>query len=154
MQESIEITPVVGPIDATVRPPGSKSLTNRALVCAALADGPSVLTGALDSEDTRVMIAALQALGIAVKAADGGQTLRVTGCNGIIPARKADLFVANSGTTMRFLTAMAALGHGEYRLDGVERMRQRPIGDLAATLAELGATIRCEGARLRHDQRP
>jgi 3-phosphoshikimate 1-carboxyvinyltransferase len=146
MMDSIEIVPVERPIDATVRPPGSKSLTNRALVCAALAEGPSTLTGALDSEDTQVMIAALRKLGVSIQAEDGGRTLRVEGCNGWIPEPQADLFVANSGTTMRFLTALVALGHGEYRLDGVPRMRERPIGDLVAALDQLGANLQCEGA--------
>lgn len=146
MIESIEVTPVEGPIDATVRPPGSKSITNRALVCAALAEGQSTLSGALDSEDTRVMIAALQKLGVSIQVEDAGRTLRVEGCNGWIPEPQAELFVANSGTTMRFLTALVALGHGEYRLDGVARMRERPIGDLVEALDQLGATLQCEGA--------
>jgi 3-phosphoshikimate 1-carboxyvinyltransferase len=146
MIEAIEITPVERPIDATVRPPGSKSITNRALVCAALAEGQSTLTGALDSEDTQVMIAALQKLGVSIQVDDEGRTLRVEGCNGWIPEPQAELFVANSGTTMRFLTALVALGHGEYRLDGVPRMRERPIGDLVAALDQLGATLQCEGA--------
>jgi 3-phosphoshikimate 1-carboxyvinyltransferase len=145
MTDSIEITPVEGPIRGTVRPPGSKSLTNRALVCAALAKGESTLRGALDSEDTRVMIAALRQLGIGIEVADEGQTLGVKGCDGRIPATRADLFVANSGTTMRFLTALVSLGHGAYRLDGVERMRDRPIGDLAESLAGLGVQIQYAG---------
>ncbi len=146
MVETIEIRPATRPILATVRPPGSKSLTNRALVCAALAEGPSTLSGALDSEDTRAMIAALRELGISIQAEDGGRTLRVEGCNGWIPSPHAELFVANSGTTMRFLTALVALGHGEFRLDGVARMRERPIGDLVDALTQLGASLRCEGA--------
>ena len=146
MIETIEIKPVEGPIHATVRPPGSKSITNRALVCTALAEGQSILSGALDSEDTRVMIDALRALGVSIQVDDGGRTLRVEGCNGWIPAPRAALFVGNSGTTMRFLTALATLGHGEFRLDGVPRMRQRPIGDLIAALTQLGASLACEGA--------
>ena len=132
---------MTGPIDATIRPPGSKSITNRALVCAALAEGRSTLTGALDSEDTRVMIAALRELGIAVQVEDEGRTLQVEGCGGAIPAKQADLFVANSGTTMRFLTALVSLGHGEYRLDGIARMRERPINDLVHTLRWLGVRV-------------
>lgn len=136
--EAIEIRPR-GPVSATVRPPGSKSITNRALVCAALAQGASRLTGALDSEDTRVMIAALRALGIPIDVADGGGTLTVLGCAGRPPRREAELFVANSGTTMRFLSALLAAVGGSYRLDGVARMRERPIGDLLAALRQLGA---------------
>ena len=98
----------------------------------------STLTGALDSEDTRVMIESLGRLGIRVESHDGGETLLVHGCGGQIPARQADLFVGNSGTTIRFLTALCALGHGTYRLDGIERMRERPIGDLLDALQQLG----------------
>lgn len=140
----IEITPASGPVVASVRPPGSKSLTNRALVCAALGDGVSTLRGALVSDDTRVMIDGLNALGIAVTESDGGTTLRVEGAGGRVPALEADLFIGNSGTTVRFLTALATLGHGAYRLDGVPRMRERPIGDLADALNALGADVRCE----------
>ena len=146
MTESLEITPAQAPVRGSIRPPGSKSITNRALVCAALADGPSVLRGALDSEDTRVMIAALAELGIRMAIEDNGRTLRVGGCGGVIPAARAELFVANSGTTMRFLTAMVAVGRGEFRLDGVARMRERPMGDLAAAMRALGVDVACEGA--------
>lgn len=136
--------PVTGPIQARVRPPGSKSITNRALVCAALAEGRSTLRGALDSEDTRVMIEGLQTLGIEIAVEDSGETLVVAGCHGKPPAERADLFVANSGTTVRFLTALATLATGEFRLDGVARMRERPIGDLAKALGQLGAEVCCE----------
>jgi 3-phosphoshikimate 1-carboxyvinyltransferase len=145
MVDSIEILPIEGPIRGTVRPPGSKSITNRALVCAALAKGPSILRGALDSEDTRVMIASLRQLGIEIEVSDEGQTLRINGCDGKIPATKADLFVGNSGTTMRFLTALVSIGHGEFRLDGVPRMRERPIGDLVHVLRNLGVWIEDAG---------
>ena len=144
MADHIEISPVTRPIRGRIRPPGSKSITNRALVCAALAEGTSTLTGALDSEDTRVMIDSLGRLGIRVESQDAGQTLIVHGCGGTIPAQQADLFVGNSGTTIRFLTALCSLGHGTYRLDGVPRMRERPIGDLLDALNQLGADIRSE----------
>jgi 3-phosphoshikimate 1-carboxyvinyltransferase len=140
----LEITPCGGAVRGTIRPPGSKSLTNRALVCAALAEGPSTLTGALASNDTRVMIDALDRLGIAVEECDDGQTLVVQGAGGQIPAFEADLFIGNSGTTVRFLTALLTLGRGAFRLDGVPRMRERPIGDLADALNSLGAQVRCE----------
>jgi 3-phosphoshikimate 1-carboxyvinyltransferase len=144
--ESIEIQPLRGPVQFAIQPPGSKSLTNRALVCAALADGNSVLNGALDSDDTRVMREAMARLGISVAANEAQDQLNVTGCGGNWPQRRADLFVGNSGTTVRFLTAMLATApQGEYRLDGVPRMRERPIGDLAAALRELGAEITCTG---------
>jgi len=144
MTDSLAITPLVRPAAASLRPPGSKSITNRALVCAALAEGTSTLSGALDSEDTQVMIAALGKLGIDVAVRDGGQTLEIAGCGGTLPVTSADLYVANSGTTVRFLTALVALGHGRYRLDGTPRMRERPIQDLLDTLAELGVRARSE----------
>jgi 3-phosphoshikimate 1-carboxyvinyltransferase len=139
MNDPLEMMPIAGPIRGRMKPPGSKSITNRALVCAALADGASTLTGALDSEDTRVMIDGLQQLGIGVEARDEGRTLVVKGTDGQIPVLEAELFCANSGTTIRFLTALATVGHGSFRLDGVARMRQRPIGDLLDALNQLGA---------------
>jgi 3-phosphoshikimate 1-carboxyvinyltransferase len=135
--DRIEIRPS-GPVSGTIRPPGSKSITNRALVCAALAEGESVLLGALESEDTQVMIEALQKLGVRIEADWQRHTLRVQGCGGRLPATKADLYVANSGTTVRFLAATVALGNGEYGLYGTPRMRQRPIRDLLEALAQLG----------------
>ncbi|REK05995.1 MAG: 3-phosphoshikimate 1-carboxyvinyltransferase [Planctomycetota bacterium] len=139
---NLEIQPVTAPPQAGVRPPGSKSLTNRALVCAALAAGQSRLTGVLDSEDTRVMLDALAALGIEV--GREGDTAEVVGCGGKLPARTADLYIANSGTSVRFLTALAALGHGTYRLHGTPRMHERPIQDLLDALATLGVRAESE----------
>jgi 3-phosphoshikimate 1-carboxyvinyltransferase len=128
-----------GPVRGSIRPPGSKSITNRALVCAALADGQSALSGALDSEDTRVMLESLRALGVTVECSEDRTELGVTGCRGKPARDRADLFVANSGTTIRFLTAMLAGAGGEYRLHGVERMHERPIEDLLDPLRRLGA---------------
>lgn len=145
MPDEIEIQTLLEPVHGEIRPPGSKSITNRALICAALAEGKSELVGALDSDDTRVMIAGLRALGISISVDEIGETICVTGCGGFLPAQKANLFVGNSGTTIRFLTAAVTLGHGEYRLDGIQRMRERPIGDLAAALNQLGAKVICEG---------
>ena len=143
MHEAIEIKPR-GVIRGTIRPPGSKSITNRALVCAALARGRSTLTGALDSEDTQVMIDCLGRLGIDVQMRDAATTLIVDGCGGQIPAGDATLLVRNSGTTIRFLTAMVTLGQGVFKLDGIERMRQRPIGDLLDALNQLGGNAQSE----------
>ena len=140
----IEIQTATGPLKATVRPPGSKSITNRALICAALAKGNSTLRGALDSEDTQVMIAGLRSLGIEVQATDSGRTLQISGCGGAIPADQAEIHVGNSGTTIRFLTALVTLGNGNFRLVGIPRMRERPISDLADALNQLGASISCE----------
>jgi 3-phosphoshikimate 1-carboxyvinyltransferase len=142
MATELEIQPS-GPVRGTIRPPGSKSLTNRALVCAALAQGRSTLDGALDSDDTRAMIGGLRQLGIHIGTDASRSTVDVSGCHGTIPASTADIFAGNSGTTMRFLTAVCALGQGTYRLDGVPRMRQRPIGDLLAALRDLGVETRC-----------
>ncbi len=138
MPESIEITPLAAPPDASIRPPGSKSLTNRALITSALADGTSTLRGVLHSDDTRVMIDGLRALGFTIDAIDDAGTLRVHGRGGTIPTEAAELYVEASGTTMRFLTALVALGHGTYRLHGTKRMHERPIRDLLDALAQLG----------------
>lgn len=143
MNDSIEITPS-GAVRGTIRPPGSKSITNRAMVCAALADGTSTLRGVLDSEDTRLMAAALGRLGIEVQCDWDERTVRVTGCGGRLPAPGAELYVGNSGTTVRFLTAMVALGEGTFRLDGTPRMRQRPIQPLLDALVQLGVRAESE----------
>ncbi|MCS6775582.1 MAG: 3-phosphoshikimate 1-carboxyvinyltransferase [Chloroherpetonaceae bacterium] len=140
--DMMTIAPAAYPLEGTVRVPGSKSITNRALILAALADGVSVLRQPLDSEDTQIMINALQHLGVRVERTAGA--LRVTGCGGNIPATEAELFLGNSGTSMRFLTALCALGHGRYRLDGVERMRQRPQADLLDALQQLGIDATAE----------
>ncbi len=138
------IHPPAEPVRGRIRPPGSKSITNRALVCAALAEGTSTLTGALDSEDTLVMIDALRAVGIGVERFDDGTRLVVAGCGGRVPAGAEELFVANSGTTMRFLTAMLTLGRSRYRIDGIPRMRERPIADLIEALGQLGGHVESE----------
>lgn len=124
----------------TVQLPGSKSLTNRSLLLAALAEGTTSLTNVLDAEDTQVMITALRALGVTITGAP--PALVVQGCAGTFPARSAELFLGNSGTTMRSLTAALAFAGGTYRLDGVPRMRERPIGDLVDAVNALGARVR------------
>ena len=126
-------------VDATLNVPGSKSLTNRALVVAALADGTSHLHGGLIAEDSEVMVDALNMLGIPVEA--GGTTFTVQGQGGAVPATNAELDLRLSGTSIRFLTALVALGQGRYRLDGNERMRQRPIQDLLSALKPLGVQV-------------
>jgi len=141
--EALEILPS-GPVRASIRPPGSKSITNRALVCAALAHGESTLRGALASDDTRVMIEGLNRLGVAVEHDPQAALIRAAGCDGRPPTERAELFVANSGTTIRFLTALVTLGQGTFRLDGTPRMRERPIGDLLDALNQLGADARSE----------
>jgi 3-phosphoshikimate 1-carboxyvinyltransferase len=140
----LPITPVVRPVRGWIRPPGSKSLTNRALIVAALAEGPSRLTGVLDSQDTRVMVESLRRLGLSLEQDLDARTLAISGCGGRPPASSAELFLENSGTSIRFLTALCALGTGCYRLDGNARMRERPIRDLVEGLRGLGVDIRCE----------
>jgi 3-phosphoshikimate 1-carboxyvinyltransferase len=121
-----------------VRPPGSRSLTNRALVVAALADGESVIDDAGLSDDTRVCAAALNALGVPVAIDEPARRMTVRGCAGRVPPGPKDLFTGDSGTATRFITALAAAGRGRYRVDGSERMRERPIQDLLDGLAALG----------------
>jgi len=144
--ESLEIPLCGAPVRGSIRPPGSKSITNRALVCAALARGTTVLTGVLDSQDTRVMADGLMALGIGVAPEWDAGRIVVEGGGGTIPAARATLDCAASGTTIRFLAAVCALGRGTYRLDGTTRMRKRPIGDLLEALRSLGTDAIAESA--------
>jgi 3-phosphoshikimate 1-carboxyvinyltransferase len=143
-EDALEIRPLARPPDATIRVPGSKSITNRALLLAALAPGTSTLEGVLFSDDTRYMAGALEQLGAGIAGHESQARLEVEGCGGSWSAREADLFLGNAGTAMRFLTAAVCLGHGRYRLDGTPRMRERPIQDLVDALVQLGADIRCE----------
>jgi 3-phosphoshikimate 1-carboxyvinyltransferase len=142
--KSIEISTVAGPIVGRIRPPGSKSITNRALICAALAEGTSLLSGALDSDDTQVMVGALKTLGLDVDHDPQARTIRVVGCGGKLPNRMADLYIGNSGTTVRFLAAMLATADGEFRLHGTARMHERPIQDLIDAVGRLGGRIESE----------
>ena len=129
-----------GPLAGSVELPGSKSVANRALVCAALADGTSTLTRVGDARDIAVMVEGLRALGVRIEQPEPA-TLVVHGCGGFVPAEIATIDAADAGTVMRFLTAVAALGYGHYHLDGSARMRQRPIGQLVDALRSLGAGI-------------
>jgi 3-phosphoshikimate 1-carboxyvinyltransferase len=146
LPDLLPIQPFTHPVRGDVVLPGSKSLTNRALLLAALCDGPVTLTGALWSEDTQLMGAALRNLGFTVEEDAAAQTIRVEGRGGVIPAERADLFVGLAGTAARFLTALcAAAPRGVYRLDGVPQMRRRPMKPLLDALRCLGADIRCTG---------
>lgn len=127
------------PLDTTLKVPGSKSLTNRALLIAALAAGKTVLRDCLLAEDSEVMVRALNALGL--KAEVSGTTMTVHGQGGKVPAAAAQLDLRLSGTSIRFLTALCTLGHGNYVLDGNARMRERPIEDLLVSLRALGAEV-------------
>ena len=139
-----EITPVSAPIRGRIRPPGSKSITNRALIVAALAEGNSALSGVLDSDDTRVMVDSLRRLGLDLRDDAQSDEVRLAGCAGRFPAKSAELSLQNSGTSIRFLTALCALGDGHYRLDGNARMRERPIGPLVDAILAWGGDARCE----------
>jgi 3-phosphoshikimate 1-carboxyvinyltransferase len=140
-----QMQPVSAPVHGAVRPPGSKSLTNRALIVAGLAEGRSHLTGVLDSQDTRVMVESLRRLGLELDQDVAAGTIAITGCGGHPTATAADLFLENSGTSIRFLTAMCALGTGTFRLDGNARMRERPILDLVEGLRQLGVDVTYSG---------
>ena len=135
---SLEIKPISHPLNATVRVPGSKSLTNRALLIASLANGTTHLTNALFSDDSCYFAKALQTLGFDVQLDEANHEMIVTGLGGKIPATKAELFIGNAGTAARFLSAFLTLGNGKYILDGEPRMRERPIGDLLDALNQLG----------------
>lgn len=137
----ITLTPFAKPPIATLRPPGSKSLTNRALILAALARGRSTLTNVLLADDTRVMLDALQKLGFELMLDEAGRTVSIEGQAGKIPAAGAELFCGNSGTTLRFVSALCAIGHGSFTLDGIPRMRHRPVGELGTMLRHLGSRV-------------
>ena len=136
LPDLIEIVPPGRRTDATIVLPGSKSLTNRALILAALASNPVVLRGALRSEDTQAMVNCLKRLGFRIEVADdpaepANCTLTVYGCGGRIPnagtpAQPLELFVENAGTAARFLPPLLCLGQGAYRVSGVPRMHERP----------------------------
>jgi 3-phosphoshikimate 1-carboxyvinyltransferase len=129
-------------VHATLTLPGSKSYTHRALVAASLADGESLLTNALDAEDTRLTAQALERLGAQIDWREDG--VRVQGAGGRWQPVFGPIYLGNSGTSMRFLTALAALGQGEYRLTGSPRLCERPQGELLEALAQLGVKAHAE----------
>ncbi len=135
------ITPLSRPPDATVRVPGSKSVTNRVLVAAALATGTSQLGGVLVADDTSAMIAGLRALGVTLDVGDDGTAVRVTGTGGRLPATSPSVDVRLSGTTARFLAPVLTLVRGNARLDGGEPFRLRPMGPSIDALRQLGADV-------------
>lgn len=151
LPELIEIVPLTGPVAAAVSVPGSKSITNRALILAALGAGETTLQGALWSEDTQVMVECLQELGFMVNVGPDpaevcNRTITVYGQGGRVPrggtkAQPLELFVGNAGTAARFLTAMVCLGQGVYRLHGVPRMHERPQAALFQALRQLGYRV-------------
>ncbi|HEX4056052.1 MAG TPA: 3-phosphoshikimate 1-carboxyvinyltransferase [Tepidisphaeraceae bacterium] len=136
------IDPVTRPFSATITPPGSKSVTNRALILSVLAIGRSTLSNVLFADDTRVMLDALRQLGFELDISESSHTAIVGGKDGRISVAAARLSCGNSGTTIRFLTALCALGRGEYVLDGAPRLRERPIAELSEMLHHLGVRVR------------
>jgi 3-phosphoshikimate 1-carboxyvinyltransferase len=154
LPDLIEIIPLTQPVQAEITVPGSKSITNRALILAALADGQTVLKGALWSEDTQIMVECLQKLGFKVNVEPDpnetcNRTITVCGTGGAIPAggtepQPLELFVGNAGTAARFLAPFLCLGRGVYRLHGVPRMHQRPQAALFSALRELGYRVESE----------
>jgi 3-phosphoshikimate 1-carboxyvinyltransferase len=146
LPDVLPILPFTHPARGEVRVPGSKSLTNRALLLAALCDRPVTLTGALFSEDTELMAEALRRLGVRVEADAAAATVRVDRQAAAFNSGGAEIFVGLAGTAARFLTAFcAAAPQGVYRIDGVPQMRKRPMKGLIDALRQLGADIRCPG---------
>src|SRR2546423_4171914 len=158
LPELIEIVPLEKPVQAEITVPGSKSITNRALILAALAEGETTLQGALWSEDTQVMIECLQELGFMVNVEPDpneicNRTITVYGQSGKVPPggtveQPLELFVGNAGTAARFLGAMLCLGEGIYRLHGVPRMHERPQASLFRALRDLGYRIDATNEKL------
>ncbi len=154
LPDILEIQPLTKSPNCTVTVPGSKSITNRAMILAARSKAQCRLRGALWADDTAVMVEALQQLGFRVNVVvdrkeEANRTIEIEGRGGAIPATKADLYVGNAGTAARFLTAFVCTGKGEYRLHGDPRMHQRPMGDLFRALGipgeHLPVTIRADG---------
>jgi 3-phosphoshikimate 1-carboxyvinyltransferase len=158
LPDVIEIVPLDRPVRAQISVPGSKSITNRALVLALLAEGETILEGALWSEDTQIMVECLQELGFMVNVEEDpdevcNRTITVYGKGGVVPpggteARPVELFVGNAGTAARFLAALVCLGQGYYRLHGVPRMHERPQAALFNALRELGYRVESPNNKL------
>lgn len=142
-EQFIDLPPLLS-ARGTITLPGSKSISNRILLLSALAQGTTEIRDVLLSDDTERMLDALRALGVGVERLDR-HVFRVTGCGGDFPVKQAELFLGNAGTAYRPLTAALALSGGDYRLSGVARMHERPIGDLVDALRQLGADIRFLG---------
>ena len=133
------------PLDATVSIPGSKSITNRSLVLATMAQGRSVIDGVLLSDDTRQMAAALRVLGFGLETDEPNHRIVVDGRGGRIGVSGAELNIGGAGTAMRFLAGFVTLGRGRFRIDGNQRMRERPIRGLVDALRTLGVDATTEG---------
>lgn len=142
---SLELAPIAAAA-GTIALPGSKSISNRALLLAALARGTTRLAGVLEADDTGRMVAALRALGVVVSAGTCAGDWTVEGQSGRFPVARAALGLGNAGTAVRPLTAALAMHGGDYTIDGVARMRERPIGDLVDTLRAAGCTLHYLGS--------
>lgn len=138
-----KVSPVTDLSPITVTVPGSKSITNRALLLAALSDGPCILENALFSSDSRALIHSLQSLGIPCIPDEEAHTITVTGCNGILPKKEATVHAGSAGTAARFLTALLAFSDGTYLLDASEQMKKRPMSPLITALRSIGISIEC-----------
>ena len=138
--EFIDLQPI-SRMAGTVVLPGSKSISNRTLLLAALAEGVTEVKGLLASDDTSHMLSALATLGVKCEQQGDSRDYRVQGVGGVLPVKRADLFLGNAGTAFRPLTAALALSQGDYKLSGVPRMHERPIGDLVDALRQLGADV-------------
>lgn len=139
LSESLTIPFTAKPLSGKIKVPGSKSITNRALVMAALATGTSRVRGYLNAEDTSIMIACLVSLGVKVKRQEN--CLLIEGVAGVFREHKDTLFVANAGTVARFLCPLLTLGKGSYNVDGSSRMRQRPIAELTRAMQLAGGKV-------------
>jgi 3-phosphoshikimate 1-carboxyvinyltransferase len=142
--EQLEITPVTKPLSAVVTVPGSKSITNRALLIAAMAEGRSVIDNVLFSDDTLRMLEALKQLGFQIAIEESERRVSVNGLGGRIPSSGCDLSIGGAGTAMRFLIPFLTLARGKFRIDGNQRMRERPIGPLLDAMQRLGASVYSE----------
>ncbi|GIM75155.1 3-phosphoshikimate 1-carboxyvinyltransferase [Winogradskya consettensis] len=141
MPDVLPLTPLTSPLDATVRPPGSKSITNRALICAALAPGTSTLTGALFADDTQAMMGAVTALGARIDQDPDNRTLTVAGIDPSTATTAGLIDARQSGTTSRFILPAAALLNTRTVVDGTPQLRARPFGPILDALREVGAQV-------------
>lgn len=158
LPDLIEIVPLTAPVHAEITVPGSKSITNRALILAALARGKNTLQGALWSEDTQIMVECLRKLGFNISVEQDpeefcNRTISVEGLGGTIPnagtvEKPLELFVGNAGTAARFLSAFVCLGNGVYRIYGIPRMNERPKAALFQALRELGYRVESPTGKL------
>ncbi len=146
MTETLSIEPFESECRGSVLVPGSKSISNRALILSAMSGGETTLKGILRSEDVNLMIEALVRLGVEMEESEDQTTLKIKGCEGFLPSKKQKIFVGNAGTIARFLTALlAAQSNGSYELDGTEAMRERPMRELLSFLSDNGASFEFKG---------